>query len=221
MFNILKRILFKAGSKLCRIKLGIARGYLMRINRRLNMREEFGIYEMGIAGIFRRFSKSARVAYDIGSCVGYYTLAMARQKIEKIYAFECNDKFLSALRHAIDSNNIGKQVYVVEKRLGSGNNGRNDSLDNLFSRGEIVPADFIKIDVDGGEYDILLGAKELINAAHPDFIIEVHSSQLEKDCISYLEGFGYRVRKVDNPFWQKILFPERRSGYNRWIVAAK
>lgn len=50
-----------------------------------------------------------------------------------------------------------------------------DTVDNLIATKKIPKPDFIKIDVQGAELDVLAGAHETIKAYKPKLLIEVHS----------------------------------------------
>ena len=72
------------------------------------------------------------------------------------------------------------------------------SLDSLLTAGEIEPADFIKIDIEGAEYDALQGATALIRTHRPTLLIEAHSAELLRACQSWLEAQGYRISIVQD-----------------------
>ena len=73
---------------------------------------------------------------------------------------------------------------------------RTTTLDALV--GSYPPPDFIKMDVEGEELSVLQGGEEvLIRANRTIFIIELHSTQLAKDCIEFLRSHGYRVTELD------------------------
>ena len=64
----------------------------------------------------------------------------------------------------------------------------------------------VKIDVEGYEYQVLEGARELMRRASPTWLIEIHPPQLLKSdgsdtaCLSLLEAEGYSVEVIDrNP----------------------
>ena len=53
------------------------------------------------------------------------------------------------------------------------------------------------MDVEGEELSVLQGGEEVIRANRPIFCIELHSTQLAKDCIEFLRSHGYRVTELD------------------------
>ena len=54
----------------------------------------------------------------------------------------------------------------------------------------------LKIDVEGGEADVLTGAAGMIARARPTIFLELHPGADEDRCRSSLEGWGYRLRPL-------------------------
>src|SRR5262249_6878424 len=77
----------------------------------------------------------------------------------------------------------------------------------------------LKIDVDGGEMDVLGGAEKLLKAKAALLVIETHSRELEEACLKLLKQLHYDCRIVRNA-WYRWLVPETRDvPHNRWLVA--
>ncbi len=78
-------------------------------------------------------------------------------------------------------------------------------LDELIS-GKV---DFMKIDVEGAEYQVLLGAQHILKEYKPVLFLEMHSlvnSELHTNILNYLTDFGYEIGKslfVDNVFTKR------------------
>ena len=54
--------------------------------------------------------------------------------------------------------------------------------------------DFLKIHVEGFEYEVLKGAESTINKFKPRIIIETYSDALGRICDQYLLNHGYSLR---------------------------
>ena len=54
--------------------------------------------------------------------------------------------------------------------------------------------DLLKIDVEGFELDVLLGAENTIRQFKPRIIIETHSKELRKKCHAFLSSLGYSLK---------------------------
>lgn len=74
---------------------------------------------------------------------------------------------------------------------------RSVAIDNLIRGSEI---DFIKIDVEGAEHQVLLGAQQLIRSYYPTISLEyVHadrSNEAHKSAVNYLKDLGYQSNRI-------------------------
>jgi len=64
------------------------------------------------------------------------------------------------------------------------------TLDDFVAAGG-PPPHFIKIDVEGGECEVLRGATSLLRTKRPFLIVEVHNQQADEQIRSWLEDFRY------------------------------
>jgi FkbM family methyltransferase len=70
------------------------------------------------------------------------------------------------------------------------------SVDGFVEKGFKIP-DIIKIDVEGAEYDVLLGAKKILQQYQPNIILSTHDCHLpgiQLKCVNFLEELGYRLQ---------------------------
>jgi hypothetical protein len=51
----------------------------------------------------------------------------------------------------------------------------------------------IKIDIEGGELNVLKGAQEILRRCHPELFIEAHSERQREELRRYLEPFSYEI----------------------------
>ncbi|CAN5506995.1 hypothetical protein BH10BAC1_BH10BAC1_07680 [soil metagenome] len=76
--------------------------------------------------------------------------------------------------------------------------------DDFISQNKIENVDVIKIDVEGFEFNILKGAKRLLEKFHPKLIIELDDNNLKengssaKELINFLENLNYIVLNADS-----------------------
>lgn len=163
-----------------------------------------------------------------------------------VHAFEPLPQNLDRLRHAVRSNHLEDQVHVVAAAVGrrpgkesflkheSGGMGKLAysagrkiayqgrievtvlSLDGYhYERGEPAP-DWVKIDVEGGEADVLVGARRLLKEVRPGFLLEIHGPEAAEGVLGELRSAGYRAqtltgRSVDRPAeldWKAYLLAE-------------
>lgn len=71
------------------------------------------------------------------------------------------------------------------------------SLDDFVEK-SIIP-DYLKIDVEGSELSVLIGAKKLLCAYHPVIFLSTHGlGSLHHECLDFLTRCGYKLKTVDN-----------------------
>ena len=89
-----------------------------------------------------------------------------------------------------------------------------NTLDNFVTAYCILPT-LIKIDVEGHEFSVLKGAKNLISQHYPTFIIEIeqrhHSKMDVNEVFKYLESYGYSCYYYSKQ--QGQLFPYTEKKY--------
>ena len=125
------------------------------------------------------------VVVDIGANIGTFSI-FAGQYANKIYAVEPEPNNLAALKNNITLNKMDDKIIAVPYGIsdfkgtavihdsGGGSSIKDDgsfgaeieimTLDNLFSLYHIESVDVLKIDVEGSEIEIILGAsKENLN----------------------------------------------------------
>jgi FkbM family methyltransferase len=94
-----------------------------------------------------------------------------------------------------DGNTYISQSCVFNKAAGKIRVQCN-SIDILISQGYKVP-DIIKIDVEGAEYDVLLGARKTLTTYHPHILLATHDCHLpgvQQKCIDLLKDLGYELK---------------------------
>lgn len=171
--------------------------------------------------------KEDSVFIDIGANIG--TVALRAASISKngsIYAFEPDKAHYDALNYNSQLNQF-KNINIINKALGEqlkraklfkvdqSNKGMNriltdrghsefewvdvTTLDDEVERLNITKIDLIKIDVEGYEFNVLRGAKNVLKRFHPILIVEVIDANLKangqssSDVINLLSELGYEM----------------------------
>jgi len=179
-----------------------------------------GTYELDKQVLFSKYVKSGMIIFDVGANVGYYSLlaSLLTGKEGKVFSFEPLPENISYLKKHIELNNL-KNVKVVKKaisnqvstmRFNFGDNRsaghvsiegeikiETTSLDEFIKDGNPLP-DLIKMDIEGAEYDALIGAKELLKRKKPVIFLATHSSEIRVKCLKLLTAHGYIISAIDN-----------------------
>jgi FkbM family methyltransferase len=175
----------------------------------------------------RRFCEVVRrgdVVYDLGANVGFYTLlaSVLTGASGKVYSFEPSARNLRLLRSHLDLNHVGN-VSVVEAAVSS-NDGcaqfdlgpnpsmghltenlskavavRTVALDTLVLSAQILPPNVIKCDIEGGEYDALMGARRMIEQYRPTIFLATHNDEVHARCCCLLTELRYGLTPLDRP----------------------
>lgn len=208
-----------------------------------------GDYEPNLKIHFKRLIKENDTVLDIGANIGFHTLYFAELTgvNGKIIAFEPIPINFKTLKNNVSLNNF-PQIVLVNKALGNTNSQMNIHINeqaqnpgafNLFEDGvrntiiecikgddylqanNIEKIDFIKIDVEGYEYEVLKGLRQTISRFHPSIIFEYDRNyQLKMNAdagliFDFLKELNYNFYCVDGYGVQ------RPFTYNEHIQAAE
>lgn len=203
-----------------RISWGLLRGATFKIDTTSGSLRLLGLAEAEIAGWTRRLTARAGIAVDVGANDGWYTTYFALQpSIQRVYSFEPDGCLgeLSGQNLSLNGPDAERKAVISSKFAGAIDDAKTCRLDTALAD-ESQPI-VIKIDVEGGELDVLRGAQRTLRRLPCGLVIETHSANLERDCEALLQGLGYHTRTVKNG-WYRAIVPERRAiQHNRWLVA--
>ncbi len=136
-------------------------------------------------------------AVDAGANIGTHSLFFSRAvgPAGTVYAFEPDPRAFALLEANIARNNT---VNVRAQRAALGAGG--ETLDALG----LQSCRLLKLDVDGGELDILRGAESLLAAAKPVVLVESNDPTHSRELIALFLRHSY------TPFWH-LAFPFRKG----------
>jgi FkbM family methyltransferase len=188
-------------------------------------------YELEISFVFRNTLKDGMRVVDIGANIGYFTLLSASLvgSHGQVLAIEPNPRnvrLLEASRRANGFSNVTVSQTAVGRETGllvlntSHSNGTTSGLPVEVAqllRAETVPCvrldslvpaeaevDFIKVDVEGAEYNALLGGLETIRRCRPIIVSEVSPAMMPgisgitgADYLLWLVGLGYDLAVIE------------------------
>ena len=157
-------------------------------------------------------------AIDIGANVGVWSYWLSKYA-KQVESFEPNPKIFNALKN-IKIKNVNSYNIALSNKSGSvdllvpkgskGFSNQGASLSSIKVQGEhkrisieakcldeynFLDVDFIKIDVEGHEHEVIEGAQETIKKFKPTMVIEMeekHNQIPIEDQISSVEKLGYK-----------------------------
>ena len=164
-----------------------------------------------------------KMIFDIGSQYGDWAILWARKFDVTVYAFEPLRQNIDEMENHIRLNKMERVIYPIKTLIGDGTpvdykadgnmavyaktgefNYNTRSIDDFVGIYKEIP-DLMKIDVEGFEYDVLVGAIRTIGIYHPKIIIETHSSQLREKCDEFLRNLDYDLihkgREIEGSGW--------------------
>ena len=166
--------------------------------------------------IYLRLSKESQCFFDVGAHIGIVTLAVSKniKKNGTVFAFEPSKVNLKFLRYHISCNKL-KNIRVVDKLVSSSEDtksiffeskeasGMNSviSLNNkdinqkkfirsttldVFCKSNNIYPDIIKVDIEGSEIEMLIGAKKILKKHKPINFLKLSSISYKKIRLSKL-----------------------------------
>jgi FkbM family methyltransferase len=186
-----------------RVLTGPIRGMVFATSRRERLAFALGTYERHVVSEIEAHLGEGMVAYDVGANAGYMSLVMARAvgSSGHVLAFEPDPQNLRALRFNLEQNKLynvavreqavsdapGKLTFASYSYSLVGHIAREDdpgdarhfdveatTLDRVWAETGAAP-DFVKIDVEGAEREVLNGATELLAHARPTILAEIRA----------------------------------------------
>lgn len=157
--------------------------------------------------------KPGAVIVDVGSHIGNHAIFYEKfLQPKKLILIEPNEDSIKLLQKNLEINNISLQDITLYQaaigakkgfaRLSQQNQNTGASSIKINNSGdiEVFPLDeliqekidFIKIDVEGMEFDVLDGAKNIIKLYQPKIYIEIKKENIER-FKSYIEDLKYKV----------------------------
>jgi hypothetical protein len=214
----LKRVLLPAGPHVRRLPLGPARGLRMEIDFSCQSRLYLGLYETEVNPYLRALCRPGFSGFDVGGQSGYDALLMAKLTGGPVVSVECDPAAVGQMKRNFALNPLlGPQLVAWAAAASSATDeaAGTVTLDDLADR-TFLP-DVVKIDVEGAEAEVLAGAGRVLTERRPGLVVEVHSAEVEQECLEILRWHGYQPKVVDQ---RRFLADWRPTGHNRWLAAA-
>jgi precorrin-6B methylase 2 len=143
---------------------------------------------------------------DIGAGIGDFSV-MASSKAAHVVAYEMNANRVRLARRNLRLNNVSNVTL---------HHAAATSLDTILAENDIERCDFFKIDCEGCEYEVLLGASPEALARVGYIAMEAHLETPDRArkygaLLESLAESGFEVEEVDSPVhsYLKLVFASR------------
>ena len=181
-----------------------------------------GVYESDKQRVFGKIVKPGQVFFDLGANVGFYTLlgSLLVGNGGRVIAFEPASRNISYLRRHLAINRIANcevleaavsskdgtalfdvahlpvSGHISHRATESGYQVVTVAIDRLVHEGAIPGPNVIKCDIEGGEYDALLGASNTLKEYRPIVLLATHGADIHVRCCQLLRDHGYRLESL-------------------------
>ena len=152
-----------------------------------DLRAKESIYnEIWIDGEYDRFGVSVSngdIVVDCGANIGIFSQYAIHKGAKEVYSYECGDEEYKYLKINTKNNNRIKvfKGYVSDKDY---------NVEKIINDNNLSHIDFLKIDIEGYEYDLILNEKD-------SFLKRVNKMAIE------LHNFGMFINSTE--YYSKIL----------------
>ena len=189
-----------------------------------NVTDVFVLYhefpERDLLNSVRPYIPDNGVVIDVGANIGSHTLYFAWMlNTSKVYSFEPQKGLFPILQKNCELNNILDKVVLYNCCVGEkeayaslGNVAIYDASQTSFNMSDtptdykimsldslkLDKVDFIKIDVEGHEIEVLRGAKETIARCKPVIWCEAWTPEQRKTLHRFLKPYGYCVNSLND-----------------------
>ena len=191
-----------------------------------------GFYEPEVWDALFKFATHSEVLWDIGGHIGTFTVRSALDcRVRLVHTFEPDPVTFEALENNVRVNSLGNTCRIHRCALGSENCATTlyrgpvhniglssidvrptseghrvlcRSIDDLVFRDGLEPPTLVKIDVEGFEEKVLIGAERLLRELPPKAIaIEALSDEstqiVERSLVHCLKSFHFDLRWIPRP----------------------
>lgn len=207
---------------------GVLEGYRMSVDWSRYRSLVYGTWEPKVVRVVTDTVKPGMTVIDVGAHIGYYSLLFAKcvGPGGHVFAFEPLPSNFALLQQNILLNNlqnvqlINAAVFSHTKKIilsapddqPNPDNGsmykdpglKQHEVDAItlddFCDKFVLQPDILKMDIEGAEYDALLGAKKTISRCRPQLLIELHhfDRNVGEDPVpGLLMEWGYQIKWLE------------------------
>jgi len=187
----------------------------------------YGEYSQGEVEVFNKLLKPGYLVVEVGAHIGAHTVYFAKKVGNNglVIAFEPQRLLFQTLCANVALNSL-VNVVCEKKCVGSHegvvlvpfldpwvpNNFGGLELDRKYQRGEYVEmisldtmklprCDFMKVDVEGMELEVLKGAVETIRKHKPILFVEDDREEKVSSLVAFIKNLGYKIYQQESSLY--------------------
>ncbi|MBV9279679.1 MAG: FkbM family methyltransferase [Chloroflexi bacterium] len=174
-----------------------------------------GLWEFWLQDALVECLRPGDIAWDVGAYIGYFSLLMRRRSCS-VLALEPDPDNRRRLERILEMNgatDVRVLPVAALEEVGAVRLGRiwtSPSAAAIDDAGEVVapattldaicaefgPPRLVKLDVEGAEAEVLVGASRLLHEVRPLWLVELHGEG-GRQAAALLRGAGYRLRTLN------------------------
>lgn len=187
------------------------------------------LWEPTVMIALKDLCKPGSIVFDVGGNMGGITSAMSRLvgPAGKVCTFEASPRIVGILQGNVvsqghnnvtiynravysksneiitiyEGDHLNDSIYADQSPTKIGHSIKTLALDDFCDFAKFSSVDLIKMDIEGAEYEALLGSVRLIDRDYPHLILEQSSSDMR--CFNFLKDRGYII--IDLASYNQIL----------------
>ena len=167
---------------------------------------EYGEYMIQEVELIKQFTNKKSFVLDVGANIGTHCIPLAPH-VNKVVCFEPDKEIFEVLKKncgetgqrniVLNNMALSSSFSQVGTNFNFGKTTLNDDGDiycvDLDQIKGFPSVDFIKIDVEGMELEVVKGAVNTIGYYKPDLLIEMQNESNNKPMFELLQALGYRA----------------------------
>jgi FkbM family methyltransferase len=204
----------------------------------------YGEFSEGEVDLFRQLVQPGQVVVEVGANIGAHTVVLAQLvgPRGRVLAFEPQRLLYQMLCANLALNNI-TNVVGVQQAVGAAHGTVNvpvldPTMENNFGGVSVGPdesgepvlmapldaydlkaCDFLKVDVEGMEEDVLRGAMGLISRCQPTLYVENDRPEKSDSLLRFIDALGYRIYRHWPLLYNDDNFYKNPNNIFPWIVS--
>ncbi len=203
-----------------KVRRGPLAGMVIELDPRVEADSILGAYESRIQEAMCSELRDGDKVFDVGAHFGYVALVIATclGSSGEVVCFEPDPLAYRTLCSNVELNGASIEARITKVRAAVGasagratfSRGVHSTRGKLSEAGDVevdvvtlddarqrfgVPR-LVKVDVEGGELEVLKGGAELLRTRATIFVVETHSASLNDACKQVFESYGYESEQL-------------------------